>query len=119
MQRKKTGINTSTIIYTKGRMCNCKMCYYFVNEKCFHDLKPKKINGVNTCYMYAKASDNNGIRVKERKTPRKRCKTCEHFLYSYNEKTRKYGYCCEISGEFAKSYNQLKDCKSPNYKKKS
>ena len=55
---------------------------------------------------------------KSKKT-RKYCKTCEHFLYSYNEKTRKYGYCCEISGEFAKSYNQLKDCKSPNYKKKT
>ena len=86
----------------------------------FEELSSKcKHHDVGYCNKYECKCFYCSMYLKERKTPRKRCKTCEHFLYSYNEKTRKYGYCCEISGEFAKSYNQLKDCKSPNYKKKS
>jgi hypothetical protein len=41
---------------------------------------------------------------------RKSCKGCKYFKYGYNEKTKKYGYYCEITNRFADTYNQKIQC---------
>ena len=71
---------------------------------------PKQID------MYNQSKTPNVEPVK--KPARKRCNTCEHFIYAVNPATNKAGYRCEITGKFAKDYKQLEHCMAPQYKKK-
>ena len=61
--------------------------------------------------------DNVSETVK--KPARKRCNTCEHFVYSVNANTKSAGYRCEITGRFTRNYKQLVLCMAPQYKRKS
>ena len=66
--------------------------------------------------MYNQSKISKSELVK--KPARKRCNTCEHFIYSVNPSTNKASYCCEVTGKFAKDYKQLEHCMAPQYKKK-
>lgn len=68
--------------------------------------------------LYSKPIDNASMEKTATKPVRKRCNTCVHFLFGYNESKHKDGYYCELTKEFAKDYNQLKHCMAPQYKRK-
>lgn len=57
-------------------------------------------------------------RKKKRKTARKRCNTCIHFKLSVNPETKRSSYVCELDGRYAKSYLELRACRSPRFKHK-
>ena len=50
------------------------------------------------------------------KPARKRCNTCENFVYAISG--NKGGYKCTVTGHFTQNYKQLKHCMAPNYKRK-
>ncbi len=55
---------------------------------------------------------------KKRKTARKRCNTCIHFKLSVNPETKRSSYVCDLDGRYAKSYLELRACRSPRFKHK-
>lgn len=57
-------------------------------------------------------------RKKKRKTARKRCNTCIHFKLSVNPETKRSSYVCDLDGRYAKSYLELRACRSPRFKHK-
>lgn len=96
----------------------CLDCHKFIHnkldEKKEQFIKWKRyLRKIEESKQKPKKKQNKKITEPKR---RKRCSTCINFEYAYNEKTRKCGYKCKITGKFAKTYKQLIQCS--NYKKK-
>ena len=83
-------------------------CKYYYDARCEREMCPmysqNPLEYCEECWFYA---EKGGARNK----PRKRCKKCDFFRYGI------YGYECEITGEVAYTYEQLKECDT--FKKKN
>lgn len=82
---------------------------YYLCEQCHHEIHEFKITFNLSKYKQIPKKKHKKKReqVKGRKVS---CKTCSHFIYKYNPKSKKYGYCCEVSNKFAKTYNDVVNC---------
>lgn len=87
----------------------------FLCRECHQEVHSKFGNTKKCNHKYKKLRESRDKNKPQHR--RKRCSTCINFEYAYNEKTRKCGYKCKITGKFAKTYKQLIQC--GNYKKKA
>ena len=95
-------VNIKNFNHVKERKKLANSCEWYKDEFC---------NRYNTKCFYCE------MYLKERATPKKSCKTCEHFKYGIAQ--GKASYYCEIDNKLMSSYNAKTECKSPKYKKKA
>lgn len=125
----------------KKKELSCNKCIHFRKGFCrSFNFKPRTKNLAYKCKEYAnvsskknpklKRSQNTITKYKSNAKPtkdakptrvyRKSCKTCEHFKFSHEEKTRLETvklYRCEVTGEES-TYLHKEYCYAPTYVKK-